>query len=76
MLMFFQKMPVLCHNADQRMRNIWCFKLVAAPISLIVISLKLMVSFSSAQAVMISSLRAAVSAGEPLDMGHPSFKQN
>ena len=47
-------------------------KLVAAAISLIVISLKLMVSFSSAQAVMISSLRAAVSAGEPLDMDDPS----
>lgn len=47
---------------------------VAAAISLMVISLKLMVSYSSAQAAMISSFRAAVSAGEPLDIGYSSFE--
>ena len=46
---------------------------VAAPISLMVISRKDMVSLSSAQAAMISSRRAAVSAAEPLDMDSTSL---
>ena len=44
-------------------------KLVAFPMSFNVISLKLLVLYSSSQALMISSLRASVSSGDPFGMG-------
>ena len=45
-------------------------KVVAFPISLMVISLKLIVLYNSAQAVMISSFLAAVSSSDPFGILH------
>ena len=45
-------------------------KVVAFPISLMVISLKLIVLYNSAQAVMISSFLAIVSSSDPFGILH------